>query len=110
MSIATGAVEVLDTRDPQRAADLDTEDDVTDQPHGRLLAQILAPDWNGGTVAAVDLPLCAATTNASPTTPWKSGAAPSTRAPDTTPSSSPSPFRFGSGGAPPRYRAWFPAS
>ncbi|MGW4371966.1 phosphate signaling complex protein PhoU [Nocardia takedensis] len=57
VAIAGGAVEVLDTADPARAAGLDSEDDVMDELHGRLLARILAPDWTDGTARAVDLTL-----------------------------------------------------
>jgi len=49
---------VLQTRDPDLAAQLDVDDDEMDRLHRHLFEVILAPVWSHGVEAAVDVTLC----------------------------------------------------
>ncbi|WP_054811916.1 phosphate signaling complex protein PhoU [Nocardia arizonensis] len=57
VGIVRGALEVLDTRDPHKAAALTELDDVMNGVHRELLTAILSNDWAESTTAVVDLTL-----------------------------------------------------
>lgn len=56
-SSAATAAEVLVSRDPQRAAQLDADDDAMDEQLRRLFAVVTGPRWSGGVSEAVDATL-----------------------------------------------------
>lgn len=51
------AGDVVASRDAARAAELDSDDDVMDDLHKKLLLTMLAPDWTYGIDTAIDLAL-----------------------------------------------------
>jgi len=57
VSLAASAREVLLTRDPDRAALLEDEDDAMDGLHKHLFSVIMDDDWPHGVAAAVDVTL-----------------------------------------------------
>lgn len=57
IAMATTAAQILGSRDPVAAADLERRDDLMDELHTELLAVILASDWPGTIAAAVDATL-----------------------------------------------------
>jgi phosphate transport system protein len=57
IAMATSAAAILTSRDPDDAAQLDSQDDAMDHLHHTLLTTVLADDWAAGTAAAVDLTL-----------------------------------------------------
>ncbi|GAB2548665.1 phosphate signaling complex PhoU family protein [Nocardia heshunensis] len=59
VAVAESAVAVLNSCDPYDAARLDNQDDLMDQLHHSVLDAVLAPDFDGGVIAAVDLALVA---------------------------------------------------
>lgn len=52
--IAAKSVEVLSSRDTERAAELETDDDAMDDLHRQLLAFMLGTAWRYGVEAAID--------------------------------------------------------
>ncbi|MFE3194591.1 phosphate signaling complex protein PhoU [Nocardia sp. NPDC059240] len=58
-AVAESAAAVLNSCDPYDAAQLDNQDDAMDQLYGSVLDAVLAPDFDGGVIAAVDLALSA---------------------------------------------------
>ncbi|ABG99377.1 phosphate transport system protein PhoU (plasmid) [Rhodococcus jostii RHA1] len=56
-ALAGLAEQVLRTRDPELAAELDRRDDELDSPHRRLLDLIQKPAWSDSVTAAVDATL-----------------------------------------------------
>jgi len=56
-NLAAAAAEVLLTRDPERAAQLEAEDDVMDELHVGLSRLLLDSAWSSGVIAAVDVTL-----------------------------------------------------
>ncbi|MQY24702.1 phosphate signaling complex protein PhoU [Nocardia aurantia] len=57
VSMATAAKEVLETRDPQRAAELSGDDDAMDDLHRHLFTLLMDREWKHGVAAAVDVTL-----------------------------------------------------
>ncbi|WP_405179463.1 phosphate signaling complex protein PhoU [Nocardia sp. NBC_01377] len=57
VSMGNGAQEVLDTRDPERAAQLNTDDEAMDDLHRHLFTLLMDRDWKYGVAAAVDVTL-----------------------------------------------------
>jgi phosphate transport system protein len=53
-SIAAKTVEVLETSDATRAAEMESDDDVMDELHKQLLAFMLGTAWRHGVEAAID--------------------------------------------------------
>jgi phosphate transport system protein len=51
------AGDVVASRDAAKAAELDSDDDVMDDLHKKLLLTMLAPDWSYGIDTAIDLAL-----------------------------------------------------
>ncbi len=57
VALGSGAREVLETRDPERAAQLREEDDAMDDLHRHLFTVLMDRDWKHGVAAAVDVTL-----------------------------------------------------
>lgn len=57
VSLGAGAKEVLETRDPERAAKLREEDDAMDDLHRHLFSVLMDREWQHGVAAAVDVTL-----------------------------------------------------
>ncbi|MDH6280718.1 phosphate signaling complex protein PhoU [Prescottella agglutinans] len=57
VSLGAGAKEVLETRDPERAAKLREEDDAMDDLHRHLFSVLMDREWKHGVAAAVDVTL-----------------------------------------------------
>jgi len=57
VSLGAGAKEVLETRDPERAAKLREEDDAMDDLHRHLFSVLMDREWSHGVAAAVDVTL-----------------------------------------------------
>lgn len=57
VSLGAGAKEVLETRDPERAARLREEDDAMDDLHRHLFSVLMDREWKHGVAAAVDVTL-----------------------------------------------------
>ena len=57
VALGSGAQEVLETRDPERAAQLREEDDAMDDLHRHLFTVLMDRDWKHGVAAAVDVTL-----------------------------------------------------
>ncbi|RVW07496.1 phosphate signaling complex protein PhoU [Prescottella agglutinans] len=57
VSLGAGAREVLETRDPERAAKLREEDDAMDDLHRHLFSVLMDREWQHGVAAAVDVTL-----------------------------------------------------
>ncbi|RVW06456.1 phosphate signaling complex protein PhoU [Rhodococcus spongiicola] len=57
VALGASAKEVLETRDPERAAKLREEDDAMDDLHRHLFRVIMNPEWKHGVAAAVDVTL-----------------------------------------------------
>lgn len=57
VSLGAGAKEVLETRDPERAAKLREEDDAMDDLHRHLFSVLMDREWEHGVAAAVDVTL-----------------------------------------------------
>ena len=55
--IVAKAGSVIASRDLSMAAELESDDDVMDELHRRLLGVILEDDWDGGIEAAIDITL-----------------------------------------------------
>jgi len=57
VSMGQGAKEVLETRDPQRAAQLNEDDEAMDDLHRHLFTLLMDREWKYGVAAAVDVTL-----------------------------------------------------
>ncbi|MEU4341361.1 phosphate signaling complex protein PhoU [Nocardia sp. NPDC023852] len=57
VNMGAGAKEVLETRDPERAAQLNEDDEAMDDLHRHLFTLIMDRDWKYGVAAAVDITL-----------------------------------------------------
>ncbi|WP_280397756.1 phosphate signaling complex protein PhoU [Nocardia carnea] len=57
VSMGQGAKEVLDTRDPERAAQLNQDDEAMDDLHRHLFTLLMDREWKYGVAAAVDVTL-----------------------------------------------------
>ncbi|MFE3293761.1 phosphate signaling complex protein PhoU [Rhodococcus sp. NPDC059234] len=57
VALGAGAKEVLETRDPERAAKLREEDDAMDDLHRHLFTVLMDREWKHGVAAAVDVTL-----------------------------------------------------
>jgi phosphate transport system protein len=57
VSMGAAAQEVLETRDPQRAAQLKQDDEAMDDLHRHLFTLLMDRDWKYGVAAAVDVTL-----------------------------------------------------
>ncbi len=57
VSMGASAKEVLETRDPERAAQLNQQDDAMDDLHRHLFTLLMDRDWKYGVAAAVDVTL-----------------------------------------------------
>jgi phosphate transport system protein len=57
VALGAGAREVLETRDPERAAKLREEDDAMDDLHRHLFSVLMDREWKHGVAAAVDVTL-----------------------------------------------------
>ncbi|MBF6438425.1 phosphate signaling complex protein PhoU [Nocardia cyriacigeorgica] len=57
VSMGESAKEVLETRDPERAALLNQQDDAMDDLHRHLFTLLMDRDWKYGVAAAVDVTL-----------------------------------------------------
>lgn len=57
VSMGNGAQEVLDTRDPERAAQLNQDDEAMDDLHRHLFTLLMDREWKYGVAAAVDVTL-----------------------------------------------------
>ncbi|NEW38842.1 phosphate signaling complex protein PhoU [Nocardia cyriacigeorgica] len=57
VSMGESAKEVLETRDPERAAQLNQQDDAMDDLHRHLFTLLMDRDWKYGVAAAVDVTL-----------------------------------------------------
>ena len=55
--LAFAAKNIVLEEDPERAAQLSTEDEAMDDIHERLFAVVMRPDWRHGTTAAVEVTL-----------------------------------------------------
>jgi phosphate transport system protein len=56
--IVAKAGSVIATRDIKTAVELETDDDAMDALHREVFAVLLAPSWEGGIEAAIDVTLC----------------------------------------------------
>ena len=54
VALGAGAKEVLETRDPERAAKMHEEDDAMDDLHRHLFSVLMDREWKHGVAAAVD--------------------------------------------------------
>ncbi|WP_305093978.1 phosphate signaling complex protein PhoU [Prescottella sp. R16] len=57
VALGAGAKEVLETRDPERAAKMSEEDDAMDDLHRHLFSVLMDREWQHGVAAAVDVTL-----------------------------------------------------
>ncbi|WP_330252020.1 phosphate signaling complex protein PhoU [Nocardia sp. NBC_00565] len=57
VNMGAGAKEVLESRDPERAAQLNEDDEAMDDLHRHLFTLLMDRDWNYGVAAAVDVTL-----------------------------------------------------
>ncbi|CAM2924690.1 phosphate signaling complex protein PhoU [Prescottella defluvii] len=57
VALGAGAEEVLETRDPERAAKMNEEDDAMDDLHRHLFSVLMDREWKHGVAAAVDVTL-----------------------------------------------------
>ncbi|WP_024800741.1 phosphate signaling complex protein PhoU [Nocardia sp. BMG51109] len=57
VSMGKAAQEVLETRDPERAAQLNQDDEAMDDLHRHLFTLLMDRDWKYGVAAAVDVTL-----------------------------------------------------
>ncbi|WP_327148561.1 phosphate signaling complex protein PhoU [Nocardia sp. NBC_01329] len=57
VSMGNGAQEVLDSRDPERAAQLNQDDEAMDDLHRHLFTLLMDREWKYGVAAAVDITL-----------------------------------------------------
>ncbi|GAA5098896.1 MULTISPECIES: phosphate signaling complex protein PhoU [Nocardia] len=57
VNMGAGAKEVLETRDPERAAQLNEDDEAMDDLHRHLFTLLMDRDWKYGVAAAVDVTL-----------------------------------------------------
>jgi phosphate transport system protein len=57
VQIGASAREVLETRDPERAAKLQEEDEAMDDLHRHLFTVLMDREWSHGVAAAVDVTL-----------------------------------------------------
>lgn len=57
VALGAGAKEVLETRDPERAAKMHEEDDAMDDLHRHLFSVLMDREWSHGVAAAVDVTL-----------------------------------------------------
>jgi phosphate transport system protein len=57
VELGNSAQEVLLTRDPDKAARIDEEDDAMDDLHRRLFSVLMDHEWKHGVAAAVDVTL-----------------------------------------------------
>ncbi|MGK8487519.1 MULTISPECIES: phosphate signaling complex protein PhoU [Nocardia] len=57
VNMGSGAREVLETRDPERAAQLNEDDEAMDDLHRHLFTLLMDRDWKYGVAAAVDVTL-----------------------------------------------------
>lgn len=57
VALGAGAEEVLETRDPERAAKMHEEDDAMDDLHRHLFSVLMDREWKHGVAAAVDVTL-----------------------------------------------------
>ncbi|MEV4154066.1 phosphate signaling complex protein PhoU [Nocardia salmonicida] len=57
VNMGAGAKEVLETRDPERAAQLNHDDEAMDDLHRHLFTLLMDRDWKYGVAAAVDVTL-----------------------------------------------------
>lgn len=57
VALGAGAKEVLETRDPERAARMHEEDDAMDDLHRHLFSVLMDREWKHGVAAAVDVTL-----------------------------------------------------
>ncbi|MFR9750811.1 phosphate signaling complex protein PhoU [Nocardia sp. 004] len=57
VSMGAGAREVLETRDPERAAQLNEDDEAMDDLHRHLFTLLMDREWQHGVAAAVDVTL-----------------------------------------------------
>ncbi|MGI5221620.1 phosphate signaling complex protein PhoU [Nocardia sp. CA-290969] len=57
VSMGQGAKEVLDSRDPERAAQLNQDDEAMDDLHRHLFTLLMDREWKYGVAAAVDVTL-----------------------------------------------------
>ncbi len=57
VNMGAGAKEVLETRDPERAAQLNEDDEAMDDLHRHLFSLLMDRDWKYGVAAAVDVTL-----------------------------------------------------
>ncbi|MEV0250388.1 phosphate signaling complex protein PhoU [Nocardia sp. NPDC050712] len=57
VNMGAGAKEVLETRDPERAAQLNQDDEAMDDLHKHLFTLLMDRDWKDGVAAAVDVTL-----------------------------------------------------
>ncbi|MFF2088687.1 phosphate signaling complex protein PhoU [Nocardia sp. NPDC058176] len=57
VSMGAGAKEVLETRDPERAAQLNQDDEAMDDLHRHLFTLLMDRDWQYGVAPAVDVTL-----------------------------------------------------
>ncbi|MFF0546162.1 phosphate signaling complex protein PhoU [Nocardia thailandica] len=57
VNMGAGAKEVLETRDPERAAQLNTDDEAMDDLHRHLFTLLMDREWKYGVASAVDVTL-----------------------------------------------------
>ncbi|MEU4412127.1 phosphate signaling complex protein PhoU [Nocardia salmonicida] len=57
VNMGAGAKEVLETRDPERAAQLNHDDEAMDDLHRHLFTLLMDRDWKYGVASAVDVTL-----------------------------------------------------
>ncbi|MGU3498337.1 phosphate signaling complex protein PhoU [Mycobacterium sp. C31M] len=57
VDLGTAAEHVVRSRNPSRAAEIDTDDDAMDTLHRHLFLVLMGPDWKHGAAAAVDVTL-----------------------------------------------------
>ncbi|WP_433713284.1 phosphate signaling complex protein PhoU [Nocardia sp. CA-084685] len=57
VNMGAGAREVLETRDPERAAQLNEDDEAMDDLHRHLFTLLMDRDWKYGVASAVDVTL-----------------------------------------------------
>lgn len=57
VNMGAGAKEVLESRDPERAAQLNEDDEAMDDLHRHLFTLLMDRDWKYGVAAAVDVTL-----------------------------------------------------
>jgi phosphate transport system protein len=57
VNMGAGAKEVLETRDPERAAQLNQDDEAMDDLHRHLFTLLMDREWKYGVASAVDVTL-----------------------------------------------------